>query len=292
MAKERPIPNSIPGSPTCGEWESLLTDALDGLLNPADEARFLEHKAACPSCAGLDEQARTGREWLEFLSPEPEPPDGLFEKILAATGPGMRPGRAENGIPVVAGAEPAFAPHPGLRARMGLAAQPRLRMTAAMAFFSIALTLNLAGLGLRNLHLAQLRPQWVRSYVERQVSMASVPVVRYYDHLRFIYEVKEQVRALRSQNEEQGGLEERKPQPQALPGESLRNRLKRPGNGGKMRVAGPSQPIPAVAEPGIDAEGKLLETFLAKPAGAMRPDGSRLQRLERSTPWIASFITA
>ena len=78
----------IPSSPACGEWETLLADALDGLLRPEDEAKFAAHKADCPACAALYEEARKGREWLEFLSPEPEAPEGLLEKILAHTGPG------------------------------------------------------------------------------------------------------------------------------------------------------------------------------------------------------------
>ena len=72
----------IPGTPACGEWETQLADALDGLLKPEEEARFLAHKAVCPACAALYEEARKGREWLEFLSPEPEAPEGLLEKIL------------------------------------------------------------------------------------------------------------------------------------------------------------------------------------------------------------------
>ena len=60
---------NIPSSPACGLWETLLADALDGLLNPADEATFSEHMAVCPACTALFEDARRGREWLEFLSP-------------------------------------------------------------------------------------------------------------------------------------------------------------------------------------------------------------------------------
>ena len=289
MAEER----QIPGDPACGEWEALLTDALDGLLNPEQEARFLAHKAACPACAGLYEEARKGREWLEFLSPDPEPPEGLFEKILAATGPGMQADRGTRGLPSTAGAGavPAFALAPGLIARMRLAAQPRLLMTAAMAFFSVALTLNMAGIELQHLRLAQLRPQALRAYVERQVSMASVPMVRYYDHLRFIYEVKEQVRALRSE-EEGAGLEKRKQPPQAEPGESRRNRLQTPGRGGRLRVAGPSQLNPAATQPAISAGGELFASFLAPPAEFMPWEGSRLQQLGRSTPWIATITAA
>ena len=79
----------IPSSPACGQWETLLADALDGLLKPEDEATFTAHMAVCPACTALFEEARRGREWLEFLSPEPEVPAGLLDKILAQTGPGQ-----------------------------------------------------------------------------------------------------------------------------------------------------------------------------------------------------------
>jgi anti-sigma factor RsiW len=155
----------ITGTPACGEWETLLADALDGLLKPEEEARFLAHKAGCPACAALYEAARKGREWLEFLSPEPEPPEWLLEKILATTGPGHSGSSLP--VPAAAGVVPAFVPpvwqQPGFFGRMRMSVQPRLLMTAAMAFFSIALTLNLAGVRLSNLRLADLRPRAMRS---------------------------------------------------------------------------------------------------------------------------------
>ena len=75
----------IPNSPACGHWETLLADALDGLLRPEDEATFSSHMATCPACTALFEEARQGREWLEFLASEPEVPEGLVDKILAST---------------------------------------------------------------------------------------------------------------------------------------------------------------------------------------------------------------
>ena len=102
----------IPNSPACGQWETLLADALDGLLKPEDEATFAAHMAVCPACTALFEEARRGREWLEFLSPEPEVPAGLLDKILAQTGPGQVAGlrsaqTAGNVVPIHAG----FRPH-------------------------------------------------------------------------------------------------------------------------------------------------------------------------------------
>src|ERR1700722_9547223 len=93
--------SQVPGSAACGQWETLLADALDGLLKPEDEAIFTAHMAACPACTALFEEARRGREWLEFLSPEPEVPEGLLERILAQTGPGKA---ARQPTPAMAGA--------------------------------------------------------------------------------------------------------------------------------------------------------------------------------------------
>jgi hypothetical protein len=82
-------------------------------------------------------------------------------------------------------------------ARLRRFAEPRLLMTAAMAFFSIAVTLNLTGVRLSRIRLSDLKPSSLRMYVERQFTMASTPIIRYYDHLRFVYEVQSRVRELR-----------------------------------------------------------------------------------------------
>src|SRR5580700_8530387 len=79
---------NIPNSPACGHWETLLVDAMDGLLRPEDEATFSSHMATCAACAAMFEEARRGREWLEFLAPEPEVPAYLLDKILVETGHG------------------------------------------------------------------------------------------------------------------------------------------------------------------------------------------------------------
>jgi hypothetical protein len=287
----------IPGTPACGEWETLLADALDGLLKPEEEARFLAHKADCPACAALYDAARKGREWLEFLSPDPEPPEWLLEKILATTGPGAGLGHAVSGqpMPAAAGAVPAFVPpvwqHSGFLARMRMSVQPRLLMTAAMAFFSIALTLNLAGVRLSNLRASNLRPRVVRSYMERQLTMASVPIVRYYDHLRFVYEVEARMRELRGQDEDKdnGGDQQQQTQP-VTPGETRQNPGQNPhSHDGGLRAGPRPQPHTRQTEPAGSSE--YLETSLTFPMKATHTNeqsrGYVVQTLEGSTPWIA-----
>ena len=192
----------IPSSPACGQWETLLTDALDGLLKPEDEATFTAHMAVCAACTALFEESRRGREWLEFLSPEPEVPEGLLDRILAQTGPGQVAGYGL--VPGSSNVMPIPQPwqRPGFMGQVRRFAEPRLLMTAAMAFFSIALTLNLTNVRLSSLRLSDLRPTAVRSFVERRVMMASTPIIRYYDHLRFVYEVESRMREMRRTTED------------------------------------------------------------------------------------------
>jgi hypothetical protein len=300
----------IPSSPACGEWETLLTDALDGLLQPEDEARFTAHKAACPACAALYEEARKGREWLEFLSPEPLVPEGLLEKILAKTGPGHKPlaGWAGDALPATAGsgAVPAFVPpvwqQPGFFARVRSSAHPQMLMTAAMAFFSIALTLNLAGVRLTTVRLADLRPRAVRSYMERQLTMASVPIVRYYDHLRLVYEVESTVRQLRGQAEDEGNGEQQQEMQPPNPGTTRQRPSEKPGrNNGGSRVDPQQEPDNPAMKPSAGPASDFVEasltfqnetlTPLTNPQrwgnGSVQSGGSAMRACERSRQWIA-----
>jgi hypothetical protein len=302
----------IPSSPECGQWETMLADALDGLLTPEQETKFAAHKAVCQACGAMYEEARKGREWLEFLSPEPEVPEGLLERILARTGPGHKAVSGWNvggGLPVPAGAGavPAFVPpvwqKPGFVARVRHNVQPRLLMTVAMAFFSIALTLNLAGVRLSSLRLADLRPTAVRSYMERQLTMASVPLVRYYDHLRLVYEVESRVRELRGQVGDEGtGSQTGTSQP-GTPGETQQNPGQKPGrNDGGLRVDPQELPGNPALVPMGDATDDMVVASLSMDSGttftpltadrsrgfrSVQSGGSELQAWERSRVWIA-----
>lgn len=271
----------IPNSPACGQWETLLADALDGLLRPEDEATFTAHMAACPACTALFEEARRGREWLEFLSPEPEVPEGLLDKILASTGPGHLAVQSlatagSNVLPM----PPAWQ-RPGMMGRIRRFAEPRLLMTAAMAFFSIALTLNLTGVRVTDLRMSNLRPSALRSYMERQLTVASTPIIRYYDHLRFVYEVESRMRDLRrtSQGEGTEYQQQNDPQP-AAPGQSKKNPTRKDGG---SRVAPPQQSGAPLTDDSLD----YLEASLTVKARPAHSGGSAAAIWERSTEWTA-----
>ncbi len=79
--------------------------------------------------------------------------------------------------------------------------EPRLMMTAAMAFFSIALTLNLTGIKLTELRAADLRPSRLRATLTRQYYSTNEQVMKYYENLRLVYEMEARVRELRRSTE-------------------------------------------------------------------------------------------
>ena len=208
----------------CEAWESLLTEALDGLL-PADQrAAFDAHGAKCPVCAELLTQAKQGREWLQFLDTEPDTPADLVERIVSKTS-----GSIAGGPLAMPGAVPlAVAPHVlGIPVRRVMW-DTRMMMTAAMAFFSIALTLNLAGVKLTNLRLADLTPASMETNLTRQFYGAEKSLVQYYDNLRLVYEVESKMRQLRRTEEMQ------QPMQQQVPANPQENGHK---NGGKLEPA-------------------------------------------------------
>ena len=199
---------------TCTQCESMLLDAADGLLLPEDETHFQLHLADCPTCTEAYADIQRGGAWMEMLKDAPPvPPEGLVDRILAQT----------SGNPQVAHAVMAETAHaasifghsqgakvlpfrvpPSLQqprtpwARMvHTVMQPRFAMTAAMAFFSIALTMNLAGVRLSSLRASDLKPANVR----KSFWAANSQVVRYYDNLRVVYELESRVREMQKDSD-------------------------------------------------------------------------------------------
>jgi hypothetical protein len=216
-------PANAGGSHDCAECELMLADALDGTLSTEDQAKFDGHLLGCNSCSQMLADAQRGAAWLEMLRmPRPEPSAALLDRILAQTGgqtgtsTGMATGQiallspASDGVQA-AGIEGLVSARRSnvlpFRTRVATAfqgkglgqsmLQPRLAMTAAMAFFSIGLTLNLTGVHLNELRTSDLKPANLR----RSFYQANAHVVRYYDNLRVVYELESRVRDLQRTND-------------------------------------------------------------------------------------------
>lgn len=234
----------------CEEWEALLADALDGVMPAADSTSFEAHSHSCAACSGLLAQSRQGQEWMQFLHHEPEMPADLMERILARTSGAVadRP-LAVYGAPIAAGANVLAMP------RRRFVFDTRLMMTAAMAFFSIALTLNLAGVRLTDFRLADLTPANLENNLTRGFYGAKTQVVRYYDNLRFVYEVESKMRELRRDEDTQRPAPAQT-QPQQTTPRSSQPAGATPSNGHKN--GGKLEPSPAVPQPDVILGPKML----------------------------------
>jgi hypothetical protein len=152
-----------------------------------------------------------------------------------------------------------------------------------MAFFSIAMTLNITGV-----RLSDLRPSAISSFMERRLTMAYTPIIRYYDNSRLAYEVQTTMRELRQTTGvgEQGEGEENQQKQQDLaPGESKKG----PGNGGRQS-APPLQPDTLAAGPDLQPplyNSAFLESSPAFQHWSAHSGGSRKEIWERSTVWTA-----
>jgi Putative zinc-finger len=227
MSGSREPRDLTPGSLRCDDWEAMLTDALDGQLSARDLAAFDAHAAGCAGCSDLLAHARQGQEWLVYLHSEPEVPAGLVSKILDKTaGAGAIP------IPVIAdaaqGAGAAVVAVSGRRSFQ----ETRLLMTVAMAFFSIALTLNMAGVKLTSLRLADLRPATIGNSLSRQFYSKWGQVSRFYNNARFVYELESRMRELRRDTETTQPAPQKKAEPSSRNGESQSTGLRAQGTTG------------------------------------------------------------
>lgn len=190
----------------CAVCEAMCPDAVDGTLTALDRQLFERHVAHCANCARELEEAQRGAAWLGMLKGHtPEPPAALLAKILAeTTGAEEREPMPEfvRALPVRAVA-PAWALTSVLRKVVDVfrietarrTFQPRMAMTAAMAFVSIALTLNLTGVRLKNLRASDFTPSGVR----RNVVEASASAARNFQNNRLVYQVESRVSELRGE---------------------------------------------------------------------------------------------
>jgi hypothetical protein len=205
--------------PACAVCETMLPDAADGLLTASEQRAFDMHVAGCQECARELAEAQRGAAWLSMLkSQAPTPPETLLAKIIAET----TGARAQDTAPVAIAAPqwnppaPVVQPAPVLRPSRRLpdawtalrnqlrdtfsiesarvTFQPRIAMTAAMAFFSIALTLNLTGVRLRDLRPANFTP----SAIKRTVADLDASAIRTFQNNRAVYQVESRLSELRS----------------------------------------------------------------------------------------------
>jgi hypothetical protein len=194
------MPDETKHGMECAEFEALLSEALegDGQLTPARKASFDAHRRVCGVCGPLFAEVQAGRQWLRGLEPV-EPPVHMVHNILAATS-GVFSTRSE-AVTSAGGTTPFgermrerwdsfFAP------LTAFVRQPRFVMSFGMIFFSFSLALSAAGVKASDVARVDLRPSALR----HAYNDAQIKVVKYYDNIRFVYEIESKVRELKRAN--------------------------------------------------------------------------------------------
>ena len=194
------MPDQTRNGMQCHEFDGLVNDALDGVLTGAKLDGFQAHARTCSACGPLLAEVEAGRNWLKDLT-EVEPPVSLVTNILAST-TGVDTQRLRVNVsasqPRVGWIERAQAWASGWVSEVvqpiwGTVRQPRFAMSFGMAFFSLSVALSVLGVKPADLRSVSLRPTDIRhTYYNTQAR-----VVRYYENIRFVYEVESRVRELK-----------------------------------------------------------------------------------------------
>jgi putative zinc finger protein len=190
------MPDHTSNGMQCHEFDGMLSDALDGVLTGSQLDAFQAHARTCSACGPLFAEVQAGRNWLKDLT-EVEPPVSLVNNILAST-TGVNTQRLRVNVsqpqPSVSWPERAQAwVSAAMQPIWGTVRQPRFAMSFGMAFFSLSVALSVLGIKPADLRQVSLRPAAIRhTYYNTQAR-----VVRYYENIRFVYEVESRVRELK-----------------------------------------------------------------------------------------------
>ncbi|HLK53303.1 MAG TPA: hypothetical protein VKU42_07595 [Candidatus Angelobacter sp.] len=176
----------------CSDFESLLAEALDDTLVAETRQAFDAHGKSCRICGPLYAEAWDGMLLVQQLA-EMEPPKNLVHNILAATS-------RKDVVETAVEAEKA-----GWLERLGWSFRPRMaglmhsRFAAsfAMAFFSLSITLTLAGVKIGDVQKVDFHPNALRKSAVLGFTQVEAKVTSYYENLRLVYQVQARVRELK-----------------------------------------------------------------------------------------------
>jgi hypothetical protein len=183
------IPDSP--NPACTKFESLLADALDDVETERARGWMQTHASSCADCRQLLDLARLGKQWLGTMEVV-VPPANLVHNILAATSAESAPLAPRRGERDRVRRSPLSVAWSALRA---WSSEPRLVMTAAMAFFSLSMLANVTGTTLGDLR--ELKPSTLATRTSLRYHEVTAGVVRFYDNNTYLRELEVRLEVLR-----------------------------------------------------------------------------------------------
>ena len=171
---------------SCADIEILICDYVDGTLDPAQKAEFERHLSQCQSCADLAADSAAAVGFIQRAS-DVEPPPELVNRILfdAPWTKEKRGGKLGN----------------WMRAILSPILQPKLAMGIAMTMMTFSFLWSYAVP--RQLRPSDLQPAKVWNALEDRAIYAWGRTVKFYENLKFVYQIQAMLRDLQQQDEEQ-----------------------------------------------------------------------------------------
>ena len=174
----------------CAEFEVLLADYTDGTLEPAGRAALEQHASGCGGCGELLHDVVGAIAFLKGAD-EVMPPSELITRIAyqAPIGRTRQPFEKQGLLSRLATAwlQPIF--------------QPRLVMGMAMTVLSFAMLERCTGVRVQHIQAADLSPVRIWGGVEDKALRLKDRGVKYYENLRWVYEIETRLKSLQDQQE-------------------------------------------------------------------------------------------
>jgi|SRR5690242_2445983 putative zinc finger protein len=174
----------------CADLDIALCDYLDGTLAPAEKAEVERHLSACAACAELARDAKAALAFMERAA-DVEPPAELVTRMFAIPAmPEARPVVRKKGVQA------------WIRGLFRPMLQPRMVMGLSLTILFFGMMVRCAGVPDRRLTAADLDPARVWSGVEDRVHRGWERSVKFYENLRFVYQIQSRLRDWKQQQEQ------------------------------------------------------------------------------------------
>jgi len=170
----------------CADIEILICDYVDGTLGPGEKGEVLRHLAQCPACAELARDSAGAVRFMESAA-DVEPPPELVTRILFDA-PWSKPksGKARTWVNAI----------------LSPLLQPKYAMGMAMTILSISLLAQWVA-PVKQIKPSDLQPAKVWAGLEDRAVRAWGRTVKFYDNLKFVYQIQTTLREWQQQDAEQ-----------------------------------------------------------------------------------------
>ena len=170
----------------CADIEILLCDYVDETLRGEQKSAVETHLAVCPLCAEFVRDASGAVEFMSRAAVVVPPPE-LLTRLLFEL-PAVKQQLKPSWMQRLFGRwlEPVL--------------QPRMAMGMAMTVLSFAMLSKCAGIQVRQLKPSDLNPVSVVASVEDRAMRTWTRGVKYYESLRFVYEIQTQIKDWREKS--------------------------------------------------------------------------------------------